>query len=440
MEKQVLILGKGKSGQAAKKLLEKLGYKVYLWDEKDSLEILKGDYNFIVKSPGITPFKPYLEKIKDKLISELDLALLNSKGYKVGITGTNGKSTTTLLTYLLFKTLSELYPSYTSFIGGNFGNPFSKFAYFTHEKSISVLELSSFQLYDSKHLNFHVGAILNISEDHLTWHGSFTNYMESKLKLILNSKIKIMEEKTYLKYKVAFPKKIKNLSIITFGKSGKSSYSLKNNTIYTPNIQITLDDFPEIAEPPFAMDLLASLCIFENFVSKFLEIKLKDFYNLDFIKKTLSKYRKLPFRLEKRKLAFITIYNDSKSTNPHSVEWALKAIKEDVVLLMGGKDKGLCFNNLIPLIEKKVKAVFLFGEAKNSIYKQIKNSSYIEVCNSLEEAFLKALKFALKKDCSILFSPGCSSFDKFKNYLERGEYFDRLLKKYKYIVEERCLG
>ncbi len=436
MKRKVLILGKGISGKAAQKLLNYLGYKPILWDENDSLDILKDTYDFIVKSPGIPPQKEFLKILKTKIISELDLGLINSKGYKIGITGTNGKSTTTLITYLLLETLIEVFPIKV-FIGGNYGNPLSEFAHLTDRESVIVLELSSFQLFDSKYLKFDVGSILNIHEDHIKWHRTFSNYMYSKLKLILNSKIKIMEEKTYKKYKVAFKNLLKDKDVITFGTSSNNAYFLSQDCyIYTPHIKINLKEFSEFLEKPFALDLLASLCIFENFVNHILKLDLKKFYNLDFIKKTLEKYRKLPFRLEKRKLKDILIYNDSKSTNPHSVEWALKAVDGSVVLIMGGKDKGLCFNNLIPLIKKKVFKIFLFGEAKVSIYKQLKNLPNVKVCSSLEEALDEAIEVAIKNNLPILFSPGCSSFDRFKNYLERGKYFDKLLEKYKNIYEE----
>lgn len=438
MKKRALVLGKGISGKAAKNLLNYLGYEVILWDEKDSLDILKENYDFIVKSPGIPPYKDFLKILKSKVISELDLGLINSKGYKIGITGTNGKSTTTLITYLLLETLGEIFP-FKIFIGGNYGIPLSEFAHLTDKRSIIVLELSSFQLFDSKYLKFDVGAILNIHEDHITWHRTFSNYMYSKLKLILNSKIKIIEEKTYKKCKIAFRNLLKDKNVITFGTSFKSSYFLSQDyCIYTPNIKIDLKKLKcsEFIQKPFALDLLASLCIFENFVNYILKLDLNKFYNMDFIKKALNKYKKLPFRLEKRQLNDISIYNDSKSTNPHSVEWALKAINDRVILIMGGKDKGLCFNNLIPLIKKKVFKVFLFGEAKFSIYKQLKNLPNIKICSSLEEALDEAIKLAKENNLTILFSPGCSSFDRFKNYLERGRYFDKLLEKYKNVYEE----
>jgi len=438
VKKKVLVLGKGISGKAAQNLLNRLGYEAILWDEKDSLDILKDKYDFVIKSPGIPPYKNFLKILKSKVISELDLGLINSKGYKIGITGTNGKSTTTLITYLLLETLEELYP-FKVFIGGNYGTPLSEFAHLTDEKSIIVLELSSFQLFDSKYLDFDVGAILNIYEDHISWHRTFSNYMYSKLKLILHSKIKIIEEKTYKKCKIAFKNLLKGKNIITFGMSPNNFYFLSQDyCIYTPNIKIDLKKlkFSEFLQKPFALDLLASLCIFENFVNYVLNLNLRNFYSLDFIKKALNKYKKLPFRLEKRQLEDISIYNDSKSTNPHSVEWALKTINDYVILIMGGKDKGLCFNNLIPLIRKKVFKVFLFGEAKVSIYKQLKNLPNVELCSSLEEALDEAIKLAKRNNLAILFSPGCSSFDRFKNYLERGKYFDKLLEKYKKVYEE----
>ena len=438
MEKKVLILGKGISGKAAQNLLNLLGYKTILWDEKDSFDILKDKYEFIVKSPGIPPYKDFLKILKSKIISELDLGLINSKGYKIGITGTNGKSTTTLITYLLLETLGE-FSSLKTFIGGNYGIPLSEFAHLTDKSSVIVLELSSFQLFDSKYLKFDVGAILNIHEDHISWHRTFSNYMFSKLKLILNSKIRIIEERTYKKCKIAFKNLLKDKNIITFGISPNSSYFLSQDyCIYTPHIKVDLKELncPEFLQKPFALDLLASLCIFENFVNYILKLDLKKFYNISFIKKAINKYKKLPFRLEKRQLEGIPIYNDSKSTNPHSVECALRAVNDRVILIMGGKDKGLCFNNLIPLIKKKVFKVFLFGEAKVSIYKQLKNLPNIKVCSSLEEALDEAIKLAKKHNLTILFSPGCSSFDRFKNYLERGRYFDKLLEKYKNVYEE----
>ncbi len=400
----VLIYGKGKTGSSLYEFCKNRNINAVLVDDNDfSTDLLKKAEKIII-SPGI-PFyhQIYKEAKKRKIpvVGDIEFAYQFYKGKIIAITGTDGKTTTTKLIYeILKKTGHDVY------IGGNYGIPFIEIVEKADENSVAVLELSSFQLYSTKKFKPDIALILNIDTDHLNWHKKRKHYVLSKFKITKNQ-----TENDYL----------------LLNKNIKDNFSTKAKKIIVDIDKYINEDFLEIEGLKINTDnlKLKGRHNLENITFAVITA-LKIGINPPIIKTTIENFNPLPHRLEfVRNVNGINFYNDSKSTTVHATLKALESLEKDIILIAGGINKGSDFSRLNPLISKKVKAVILIGKDKEKIADQL-NFENILLEESLESAVKRAYFLASIGD-NILFSPACASFDMFKNYIDRGEKFKKLV-------------
>ncbi len=333
----------------------------------------------IVLSPGVDPKKcPVTKAALSKgivCVGELELASWFTEARIVAITGTNGKTTTTNLTYNLLKAHKK-----RVFMGGNIGTPFSSFVKETKKDDIIVLEVSSFQMETILKFRPYIAVVLNIEPDHMDRYLGFEEYLLAKANIFKNQK---SNDWAVIN---------KNLSVTLIEKK------IHSQIVYFSN------EFNN-----------------ENFSSVYRIAKIFGLSKADCVS-VFSKFKGLPHRFEfVRNLNGVSFINDSKATNPASTIWALKNIKDPVILLAGGKDKELdysCLHSYLGLV-KKINA---FGEAAAKIKKALSSAIALEVFSTLDEATMKSFEEASSGDV-VLLSPMCASFDAFRDYKNRGERF-----------------
>ncbi len=411
--KTYLVWGLGKSGQSAVKLLKSKGYKVLSGDDAkgDRWEEFLQEVDTLVLSPGIPPSHPlWKEALKRdiEVIGELELAYRFFEGEAVAITGTDGKSTTTRLAYLMLSShLDNVYEA------GNIGTPLSEVV-LKNSKGIAVIEVSSFQGKTLSTFRPKAGAFLNFSVDHLDWHPTLEDYLKSKHNIFSRQQ----EEDLF----VAGSTQEEVLNTPTPARKVIPGVNLTigEEVLFEREKLFSREDIALRGRHNLINSAVASViaCSFGVPPSK--------------IRETLRNFKGLPYRMELvARFRGVEIYNDSKSTTPNSLRAALESFPDNsVILIAGGKNKGADFSPLRELFERKVKTALLIGETKNFIKTAFGGGSNIKTLDSLEEAVSLALKYAQPGDF-ILFSPGCSSFDMFSNYIERGEAFSKL-------IRERC--
>ena len=415
--KKFLIYGYGKSGSSAHNYLKK-NNKIFIYDDNKKsnkfftslkkIKLIKFDY--IVLSPGIDinqcKLKNYLKRNISKIITDLDIFYLNNqKNLKITITGTNGKSTTAKLLFEILRDQKK-----DVILAGNIGIPIlSKNK--IKPNTIFVIEASSYQLEYSKYFKTDYAFILNISPDHLERHRSIQKYTQAKFKLILNQKknyYAFIENNKYLNQEI---KKYKNISkIIKINKNNSRIKKLISNS-YFDNI-----------------NNLNNLSFIFEFAKKYKLNKYK-------LLKTVNLFKGLEFRQQViYKNKFVTIINDSKSTSFSSSINLLKSYKNIYWILGGLAKKGDEFN-LPSKYYKNIKC-YIFGKDINFFKKKLNKKISSVSTDNLENILKKIanqIKLKQNKHSHILFSPSAASFDKFKNFEERGYYFNFLIKKTKFI-------
>jgi len=449
---KALVVGLGRSGVAATKLLCKKGVKVTVTDElnksdlKDSLEALE-DYSFqselgkhvlktfceqdfIVVSPGVRmDIKPLqqADKAKVPIISELELACQLISEPIIAVTGTNGKTTTSSLIAEMLQASGK-----TVFLGGNIGTPLSDYAARREKCDWVVAEVSSFQLDTTYSFKPHIAVFLNLAPDHLDRYSTYEEYIQAKMRLKLN-----MTEDDYVIVNLRDQK----LMTLMGGIRPKVLCFTSDSLSRTP--QHHVEKFQgSYLDPASTMHLravrwkehvfdlkgtqLRGLHNKENLMAAMLAAKLASVSN-ESIQKVIQNFKPLPHRMEyvARKNQ-VTFYNDSKGTNVHSLMRSLESFDEPVILIAGGRDKGEDYAMLAGPIRKHVKNLILVGEAKEKLNRAIGDFSETFLVGTFEEAVYLAYQKSRSGDV-ILLSPGCASQDMFKNYEERGDYFKRLV-------------
>lgn len=432
-DKRVTVIGYGKTGEACVKVLLDLGAKVKVSDKNPNINVPEGvdlergrhseefilDSDLIVLSPGVRWDEPVLESARKKgveVISEIELAYRLTDIPIIAITGTNGKTTTTSLTAHILSYKKKIK------LAGNIGIPFIQEVL---DRSIEyfVLEVSSFQLQGTKFFRPKIGALLNIASDHLNWHNSIEEYIEAKKKLFINqtendSLIYNRDDRTV----VEAVKSTKSRKIsFSFEKSGDvylEGNSIRFNIPEFSDISISLEGIKLVGKHNLSNIMCAST------------IGLLCSMTPGDIEEAIRTFVPQPHTLEKfLEYEGITFINDSKATNPHATISALRSISEPKLLILGGQDKGMDFEELIEEIKRsEVKYIFLIGETKRKLEGLLleNNIRNFSLCDTLEEAVKSAIKLAQKGDC-VLFSPACASFDMFKNYRHRGEKFKEIV-------------
>lgn len=415
---RALILGKGLSGKGAALLLSSLGFFYEFYQDGNGLPDLSL-FDFAVKSPGFPinhKILQYLSKKDVPTLGEIELAFRFSRGKIVSVTGTNGKSTTTALIHHTLKI-----NGYKTFIGGNFGIPFSEFALKTTPETISAIELSSFQIEDLKSYRSNVSVILNVTPDHMNRYRDFTEYRNAKLKLIKHSDLTVLNRDD---------EQLRNLkgnNLIFFSTRRKAdTYVAKNKLIINlkNRVELPLTELP-----------LKGIHNLENYTAAATVLSILGLNEKEILRGFKS-FKGLPHRTEiVETVKGVTFVNDSKSTNPDSLKKALESFK-NIILIAGGSDKGLDFGHLKELVRERVKAAVFIGETAELLSQTFREETLTLTANSMEEAVRKAFELSDVGD-TVLLSPGCASFDMFKNFEERGEAFKREVLKLKEKLEEK---
>ena len=442
--KRLVILGGGESGVGTAILGKQKGWEVFLSDKgslkphyretlnKEGIQWEEGTHteekilsaDVIMKSPGIPDKAPIIKKAHEKgiaVISEIEFASQYTNSLIVGITGSNGKTTTTLLTHHIFKEAGLQVG-----LGGNIGYSFAELVA-TENPPYYVLEISSFQLDGIEHFAPHIAVLLNITPDHLDRYDyKFENYIDSKFRIAMNQ-----TENDYLIYDADDEVITQWLSTHTI-KSKLIPFSiekelpqgafLKDNKIYIMlENQTTEIDVEEIS--------LRGKHNIKNTMAASVAARLVNIRN-NSLRESLKGFKGAPHRLEEVKVVDgVTYVNDSKATNVNSVFYALDTIKTPIVWIVGGQDKGNDYNSLLPYVHEKVRAIVCLGVDNTPIIQSFYNTigTLVET-RSMDEAVKLAQGFAQEGD-TVLLSPACASFDLFKNYEERGDLFKAAVQK-----------
>lgn len=438
MSERVVILGAGESGTGAAILAKAKGYEVFVSDQgkiKDAykaeltshaIEFEEGYHteekitnaSLIIKSPGIPDKAEIIKKVKAKgisVIDELEFGFRFIKGRVIAITGTNGKTTTTLLTYHLMKAVG-----FSVALAGNVGESLArKVASGDHDWY--VIEISSFQLDGTKTFKPHIGILLNITPDHLDrYEYKMQNYIDSKFRLVQN-----MDKSDYFIY---------------YADDAVTGAEVSRKNIHTSSIPVSLkgnNSFPAYFDGNEMRFEIAA----NSFGVKQSDTTLKGPHNLintmsavsavllaggseDKIREGLKTFKNAPHRLEL--IAIINgveFVNDSKATNVDSVVYALGSYNGPLVWIAGGIDKGNDYSLIEADVKKKVRVLICLGKENDKLQKVFGNVvSEIYETQSVKELVQIALRVSKPGDV-VLLSPACASFDLFKNYEDRGNQF-----------------
>ncbi len=418
----VFISDKGKIKDKYKDVLSKYGIK---WEEEKHSEALILNADEVVKSPGIpdnSEMVKALHKKNIRVISEIEFAGRYTKAKKICITGSNGKTTTTLLTYHMFKK--------AGLNVGLAGNVGKSFAMQVAEEDFDyyVIELSSFQLDGMFEFKADIAVLLNVTPDHLDRYDyKFENYVDSKFKVIQNQTemdafIYCIDDPVVAKEITTRKIKAKQYPFSIKQKVEQGAYLNENNelTVNTNNTNPLFMTLQELA-------LQGKHNIYNSMAAgvtgKLVEIRK------EIIRESLSDFHNIDHRLELvGNVHGIEFINDSKATNVNSTWYALESMNNPVILILGGVDKGNDYSMLNELVKEKVKAIICLGADNKKIIKAFGGMvETILEAKSAKEAVAQAYKLG-KKGETVLLSPACASFDLFENYEDRGTQFKQAVR------------
>jgi len=434
----LVVLGAGESGVGAAYLARQKGYDVFVSDfgaiaDNYKDQLLKWNISFeekqhtedrilnaveVIKSPGIPEKAPIIKKIKEKgipVISEIEFAGRYTNAKIVGITGSNGKTTTTSLTYHILKNAGL-----NVGLAGNIGKSFA-YQVATEEFDIYVLELSSFMLDDMFKFKADIGVLLNITPDHLDRYDyKMENYAASKFRITQNQ-----TADDFFIYCADDPETIKGMATREFAaqplpfsiekKIDQGAYLEDGNIIINAHQQHFTMSITELA-------LQGKHNIYNSMASG-ITAKVLELRNAS-IRESMGNFTNIEHRLESvGKISGISFINDSKATNVNSTWYALESMTTDVILILGGVDKGNDYSMLRDLVKQKVKAIVCLGKDNKRIHEAFEDIVDIIInTNSATDAVQTSYHLATKGD-TVLLSPACASFDLFKNYEDRGRQF-----------------
>lgn len=433
--KKIFILGMGRSGVSVAKLLcndnnvlitdmkenkedisllENLGVEVKITDKQE--ELLDSTYDVIVKNPGIKLDHPVVLKAKElniPIITELEVAYRYLPNVKIiGITGSNGKTTTTTIIYNILKEAGL--PVH---LAGNIGLPLCNQISDIKDDDILVVEISSHQLVNLDKFKVDIAVLTNLSPVHLDHFGTYDNYKKNKLRIFNNQSekdIAILNKGDNEVFELT-----KNLTAkkLYFSSKEKTDIYLNDNSIIYKNEEYNFKDIRVKGTHNYE-NIMASILVAKEFNVSY-----------ETIMKVLSKFSGVEHRIEfVKEVNGREFYNDSKATNVMSTITALKAFKNDVILLLGGLDRGHSFDELVPYL-KNTKYIVCYGETKYRIEEFAKkNNINVIVVDDIKEATREAYKISKKGD-TILLSPACASWDQFNSFEERGDLFKETISK-----------
>jgi UDP-N-acetylmuramoylalanine--D-glutamate ligase len=440
--KKLIVLGGGESGVGSAILAKQQGFDVFLSDKgnlkeeykntlikenisfeetsHDENRILKAD--IIIKSPGISKKNELIKKIKEKgieLISEIEFASRYTSATLIAITGSNGKTTTTSLTY---HTLKEA--GLNVGLAGNIGKSFA-WQVATENFDYYVLEISSFQLDDCYSFKPKIAMLLNLSPDHLDeYEYDYNKYANSKFRIA-----QAQDENDFFIVN-ADDEKIQELYQNHQIKSKKITFSIKNNP--ESDAYINTNELVINTETIFKMEInkigIQGPHNYANAAAAGLASKLINVKN-EKIQKSFESFEGVVHRLEKvAKIEGVQYINDSKATNVNSVYYALSSIKSQIILILGGVDKGNDYAELFNLVEDKVKAIVCLGKDNSIIIDNFSDKVQTIVETSSMKDCVQACYALAESGDTVLLSPANASFDLFKNFEDRGEQFVKEVK------------
>lgn len=442
MSERIVILGGGESGTGAAFLAKQQGFDVFLSDYgklksehetflnehdipfetgKHSVElILNADW--VVKSPGVPKKAKIIQTIRDNnipVISEIEFGAKFTQKKIVAITGSNGKTTTTsLIAHMLNKTDLKVG------LGGNIGNSFAKMVAHDADYDIYVLEISSFQLDDIQTFKPYISILLNITPDHLDeYNDSMQEYADAKFRIAENQ-----TEEDYFIYNADDSITLETMKRKTI-KAKKLGFSLEDNTqaAYADDINFNINYPEDLNMKVEELSLLGKHNVSNSLAGALNANILK--IRKQTIKDSLTDFDAVEHRLEKvLSIHGINFINDSKATNVNATFYALQSMQAPTVWIVGGKDKGNDYSELIPTVKKKVKAIVCLGLDNSKIVEAF--SPYVErivETSNMKDAVNTAYLLGNKGD-TVLLSPACASFDLFKNFEQRGELFKQEVK------------
>lgn len=436
--KQIAILGSGESGVGAALLAKAKGIGVFVSDfgeikpsfqeelDENSIEYEQGEHteskilkaDLIIKSPGIPDSAPIVIKAKEKglkVISEIEFAGYFTKAKMICITGSNGKTTTTMLIHHILKKAGV-----NASLAGNIGQSLAR-QVVEDKTDVYVLELSSFQLDGMFEFKADIAILLNITPDHLDRYDyKMKNYTDSKFRVIQN-----LTESDYFIYNAddsIIVEELKKKNI----KGKKLPFSIKqidNMAAYiNNNNQLTINLKPELIMSIHDLSLKGKHNV-QNSLASGIASKILEIRN-ESIRESLSDFKNVEHRLEfVAKVNGIEFINDSKATNVNSTWYALESMESKTVWIVGGVDKGNDYESLIPLVKDSVSAIVCLGSDNAKIIEAFADvvDEIIET-DTAYKAVIEGYRLA-KKDQTVLLSPACASFDLFESYEDRGKQF-----------------
>ncbi|MFV8440826.1 UDP-N-acetylmuramoyl-L-alanine--D-glutamate ligase [Flavobacterium sp. LB2P44] len=440
---RLVILGAGESGVGTAILGKKKGYDVFVsdfgkikenykevliingiaWEEEKHTEDLILNADVVMKSPGIPDTSPIVKMLLKKgvsVISEIEFAAPFTEATIIGITGSNGKTTTTMLTHHLLKSAGL-----NVGLGGNIGKSFA-WQIADNKYDSYVLELSSFQLDGIVNFKPHIAIITNISPDHLDRYDyKYENYIDAKFRITTNQ-----TEEDYLIYD-ADDVAINQWFLTHTTKAKLIPFSL--NKVFSEGAYIKNNKMEvKINQEEFIMDTehiaLEGKHNMKNAMAATSVAKLMQIRKAT-IRESLSNFQGVEHRLEKvLKIQNVQYINDSKATNVNATFFALESMNTPTVWIVGGVDKGNDYNELMSLVREKVKAIICLGVDNKKIIDVFGNvvDMMIEV-SSMNDAVRMAQRLSEKGD-TVLLSPACASFDLFESYEDRGKQFKQAVK------------
>lgn len=457
--KKTLILGAGKSGVAAAKFLAERGAIVALHDKKpisewtEAARSLKEKYriglidgqipswlldqiDLVIISPGVpTSTIParYVDRKGGEVIGEVELAYRFLKGKIVGITGTNGKTTTTTLIGELLKRAGLKVQ-----VAGNIGLPLIEVVETSDDETWNVVELSSFQLETIKLFRPNIAVALNVTPNHLDRYNLFSDYAAAKHRIFMNQTpedVAVLNADNEVTASWARGLRAK-VVLFSVKKELEEGFFLRGNEI------VFRDGVRERVLTTRDRIRLKGLHNVENILAS---TSAASFCGVDFetMREVLSEFSGVEHRLEfVASVAGVQFYNDSKATSVDATLKALEALSQEsgkIVLILGGRGKNAPYEPLAPLIEKCVRALVLIGEDADRIEAELKSYAEIQRADSMKDAVRKAFELAVDGDL-VLLSPACASFDMFESFEHRGKVFKEEVLNLKQEVEAKAFG
>ena len=435
--KKILILGMARSGYEVAKILSKGNNKIMVTDQKDQdknkleeLEklgisfvktkepevILDDTFDILIKNPAVLPYHPCVEKAKNlniPIVNEMEVAYhyINKPVRIIGVTGSNGKTTTVTLIHEVLKKANVNVK-----LGGNIGTPLSQIVNDLEENDILLLEISDHQLIDFHDFKTDISVLTNLCPTHLDYHGSYENYKKVKKK--------IFEHHTNKDYAIINATNYDSMELTKDIASTKYYFNNKENFIGDEGIYVDNKKVIDKSEI-----VIKGNHNYENILATYLVAKLLD---IDFkhVKEVIKEFKGVEHRLEfVRNINGINYYNDSKSTNPTSTITALNSFDKNIDLILGGMDRSQDFHDLSPY-KARIKKIYAIGEVRNRIMEFAKeNNIEAEEFANLSKA-MKKIKEEAKSGDTVLLSPASASWDQYLKFEDRGNEFKKIVSEF----------